>query len=587
VIPRILLIAAALVAIAPVARGEVRVAGDLKPTAVGLGEAAVLTVTVEGSGSFDGEPNFHAPDGIRVRSAGESRNFALVNGKFSQTLVRQYAVLALRVGTYTIGPVEVRASGRSYSLGPYTLTAGPSSAPAPASPPGRSAPDQAEGRGESPPIAVEMIADPQEVFIGQQTVLSVRFLIRADVALLDAQFLAPESQGFWKVDLPQVPQAVVRRGNASYRVNEVRMALFPTRAGDLRIDPARVHAQYRDSRRDPNDPFSFFGLGGREREAEPASGACVVRVRPLPQGAPAGFTGAVGRYSMTSRLDRTQGAQGQPITWTVSIDGEGNVTSLEGPRFPDLPGCRGLDGGSDVKTRQDARTVGGSKSFSRLLIPDAAGRLEIPTLSWSYFDPEDSRYHTVTTVAQVVPISAATAAADAGGGRIGGALRPIRTSSRLTPISEERPWRRAGFWMLQVLPLGALVAGFVLRRRRLEVERDPLGARMRHAPRRLARALRAVDADPHDPWGSLVRAIEEFLEGRYGGEIRRLTRAELVGFLRDRGANPDAAESLGALLARADVLRFTPRGDASREDLNAAVREAGDCAARMGEKRHA
>jgi hypothetical protein len=573
---------AILVALAMPARGEVHVNAALDPQAVTLGEAAILTITLDGSGSFEGEPNFHAPDGVRVRSAGESRNFSLVNGRFSQTVQRQYAILALREGSYTIGPVEVKVSGRTYSLGPYTLTAGPGAAPPPAGGPAdRGDPVEPEDRGPTPPVAVEMRVEPAEVAVGQQTILSVRFLTRADIAVLDARFLAPESQGFWKVDLPQVPQSVVRRGGTAYRVSEVRMALFPTRPGTLKIDPARVHVQYRDSRGDPYDPFSFFGRRGQEREAEPASNACTVVAKALPKPEPAGFTGAVGRYSIRSRLDRDRGAQGEPITWTVTIEGDGNISSIEGPRFPDLPGCRGVDGGSDVQTRRDAQTVGGSKSFSRVLIPDAAGNLDLPSLTWTYFDPQDERYHTLSTTAQRIAIAAATAASDGGGGRIGGALRPIRTSSRLESLAAERPWRQTGFWLLQVVPIGALAAGITIRRRRLLIERDPVGARIRHAPRRLARALRAVETETQDPWGKLVRAVEDFLDGRFGSEIRGLTRADLAGYLTRKGADPDAARAMADLLGRADVLRFTPRSGTTREDLAGAIRTAADCAARL------
>jgi hypothetical protein len=587
VIRRILLLALLLAgAIAP-AVAEVRVTGALDPQAVSLGEAAVLTISLEGSGTFEGEPNFHAPEGVRVRGAGESRNFSLVNGHFSQTLQRQYMLLAMREGTYTVGPVDVRVSGRSYSIGPYTFTVGPGAAPPAGGPGDRGGGDDGQDRSPTPPIAVEMSVEPQDVYVGEQTILSVRFLTRSDVAVLDAQFVAPESQGFWKVDLPQVPPATVRRGGAAYRVSEIRMALFPTRAGDLKIDPAKVHVQYRDSRGNPNDPFSFFGMGGREREAEPASNACVVHAKALPKPEPPGFTGAVGRYSIGAKVDRTQGAQGQPITWTVTIDGEGNVASIEGPRFLDLPGCRGLDGGSDVKTRQDTKVVGGTKSISRVLIPDGAGNLEIPALGWAYFDPAEGHYRSVATQALKINVAPASASGDAGAGRIGGALRPIRTVTHLRSLGSERPWREGWFWILQVLPVGALVAGGVLRRQRLQVERDPLGTRMRHAPRRLSRALRAVETDARDPWGALVRAVEDFLDGRYGSEVRGLTRSALSPYLVQHGANPEAARVIAALLERADTLRYTPRTEGTREDLAAAIREAGDAAARLGDARDA
>jgi len=582
----------ALVVWSGAAAGEVRVTGAIDPETVEVGESAVLTISVEGAGSVDGTPRMNAPDGISIRSAGESRNFSMVNGRISKSIVLQFVVIALRPGAFTIGPIEVQAGGRAYTAGPFRLTAtqgGGGSPPAtvprsPGRPPQGEPNDAGSAQAGAPPIFVDMRAEPTEVSVGQQTTLLIRFWRRADVDVLDAGFIPPETEGFWKEDLPPERHSQASRGGATYDLTEIRMALFPTRAGDLTVSPARVHVQYRDPGGNRGDPFSFFGLGGRQREAEPASNPVSVRARALPKPAPAGFLGAVGRYTIEARPDRDGARQGEPFTWMVTIEGEGNISAVEGPRFPDIPGCRGLDGGNSAKTTKDGDVVGGSKSFSRILIPESAGNLELPSLSWVVFDPREGRYVALTVPSRRIPVVAATgiAADDASRGRVGAAIRGIRSSTRLRSLSTERPWKQAGFWLLQLIPIGALAAAFVLQRRRARIERDPAGARMRRAPRKLRAALAAVAADREDPWGALVHALDEFLVDRYGAEIRGMTRPALGEALVERGCDPGVSASLVSFLEQADARRYTPAiGSGEGDGITGAIGQAADLAARL------
>ncbi len=575
-------------------RAEVRVDGSLDPQTVEVGQSAVLTITIEGAGSMEGDPRLVAPDGIRTRDAGESRSFSLVNGKFTQSIQRQILIVALRPGTYTLGPVEVRASGRAYPIGPFTLTAiQASGAPIPVPPaqrqpgpgqrslmpPGASSGGDASPSG-APPVAVEMRADPAEVYVGQQTTLHIAFLRRAEVPVVDARFNPPATEGFWKEDLPPERQGTRMRGEVSYAATEILIALFPTRSGDLQVLPASVDVRYRDPRdRQPRDPFGFFGIGGRMREASPASGVVSIHALPLPAGAPSSFTGAVGRFTIDASLDRPDAVQGEPITWTLSVEGEGNVSSIEGPPFPEIPGCRGYDAGNEVKTTKSQDRIGGKKRFSRVLVPEAAGTLEFPRIAWAFFDPEGARYRTLEIPARRINVAPSkSAGADGSAGRLGGAIRGNRRNGRLVSMASERPWSRPAFWILQTIPVAALVAGFLFKRRREEILKDPGGARMRQAPRKLRLALAAVEADRIDPWGRLSRALEDFLADRYGPEIRGMTRPGLAAYLAARGVPASTGDRLSGLLEKSDTLRYAPGSASAQEEVARGVLEAADCA---------
>ncbi len=561
------------------ALGEPTVEATLEPLDLEVGGRAVLTIIVEGGGSIDDDLRWPLPEGLSVRSAGESRNFSMVNGKFSQSTQRRYLVTPLREGRYELPVLEIHVGGRAYRFGPWALTArAVASQPSPEAPgagPSRS------GSGAIPAVLVEMTVEPSQLFVGQQAILSVRFLQRADIAVYDARFVPPETEGFWKEDLPQIPHGVERRPGATYEVTEIRLALFPTRPGRLEISPARVRVQYRTARR---DPFSFFGLSGPDREEEPASAPCIVTVKPLPQPAPPGFTGAVGDYSIRSSFDREAARQGEPINWTVEIRGAGNVTALEGPQFPEIPGCRGLDGGESLDRERDTRIVGGTKRFTRILIPDRAGTIRIPSIAWAHYDPAEGRYVASELAGRDLVVEPALGYADADAKpaeRLGEGLRPIFSRTRLHSASAERPWSHPLYAAGVAAPLLALAAIFALRRRREMDRLDPVGARMRAAPRNLRRSLERVGVEREDPWGGLVRGVEDYLCAQYGPEVRGLTRSGLRAHLTEQGCEREATERIVEILEQADARRYLPASAASEDDLREAIRASAESATRL------
>ena len=571
----------ALIGFLSPAQADVQVSGRLDHAGVVVGESTSLTITVEGAGGIEGDPSFEVPDGLRIRSAGESRNISVVNGQFSQSVDIRYTIVALRAGEYEVGPIEVEVEDRAYTVGPFKLTASESR---PASGTSQRGPTGEQAQPASPPpVLVEMVVEPEEVFVGEQVILRVGFWQRSDLTVHDASFEPPETEGFWKEDLPPQRRSRRSRAGTSYEVSEILSALFPTRDGELTITPARVYVRYREPTRRRHDPFSPFGLSGRQMEAEPASRSCTVKVKPLPQPAPAGFTGAVGRFRISSQIDQSEIVQGEPLTWSVRVTGEGNVAAIEGPAFPEIPGCRSFDAGSEVQNTRQGDVLGGSKSFSRVLIPEAAGALDLPAVAWVYFDPKQQRYVAAEAEGGTVEVLPATAGADGSARRLGSAIRGIRTDGRLVPLQAERPWASVPFWLLQIVPVAALGIGFGWKRRRDEQEKDPAKVRLRTAPRRLRRALGGIEEEASDPWGRLARALESYLSDRYGPEVLGMTRESLVSHLSERGAEPEAASRISELLARADAQRYSPV-ETDRSEVSQAVREAADAAARLGRR---
>jgi hypothetical protein len=140
---------------------------------------------------------------------------------------------------------------------------------------------------------------------------------------------------------------------------------------------------------------SFFFTAPGSAEVEASTEPVPVEVQPLPAGAPNGFKGGVGQFTLESKMVPEQVNEGEPITWTLSLKGTGNW-----PMGVELP-ARTVP--SKMRTIQPKlrREFDGTQIFTGglvedlVLIPTEAGEYELPTVKFVYFDPKKKAYETV------------------------------------------------------------------------------------------------------------------------------------------------------------------------------------------------
>jgi hypothetical protein len=198
---------------------------------------------------------------------------------------------------------------------------------------------------------------------------------------------------------------------------------------------------------------------GQVREREMTLHAPVQAVEvlaPPSKGQPVGYKGAVGRFDVHANLTPSSGAMFAPMTLKIEVMGQGNL---------DRVSISGLASSANWKTYPPSAklTPEGTKIFEQAVVPQAGGRLELPSLSFSFFDPERNQYVTRSTS----PIMAEVAATPAG------AIAPTANLAKNSPkITEEPttglrpnlveegrfvatllpPYRRSWFWPIVAVP---------------------------------------------------------------------------------------------------------------------------------------
>ncbi|HLG39546.1 MAG TPA: BatD family protein, partial [Chitinophagaceae bacterium] len=123
-----------------------------------------------------------------------------------------------------------------------------------------------------------------------------------------------------------------------------------------------------------------------------------IRVRPYPdKNKPAAFNGATGNFSITARLEKNNLAKNEQGAFIITLKGKGNFTQLSAPAIQWPSGIEGFE--PAVKDSLDKRQtpLKGGRTFRYSFISDKSGDYIIPSISFSFFDPDSNRYKTVST----------------------------------------------------------------------------------------------------------------------------------------------------------------------------------------------
>ena len=267
-------------------------------------------------------------------------------------------------------------------------------------------------------------------------------------------FFPPEMSSVLAYDIA-APSSERPAAAACFEHLTYHRALFPLYAGRTTIAPAVLTYAL------PVSP-SFFS---REESHEARTDSVSLETEEPPRaGRPAAYDGAVGTFRLSSHVDASHGRMGDPLVFTVRVEGVGNIKLLPRPALR-LDWASVVPGPERVSVDTSRPLVRGVKQFEWLVTPRRAGAQEIPSIRYPYFDPYTERYDSARTEPMALDIASASLAS-AEPADVAPRL-PIRTRLRaaVPPPLPDRP----GYWLLLALaPVPATLRRIRRVRRRVE-----------------------------------------------------------------------------------------------------------------------
>ncbi|MDY3979600.1 MAG: BatD family protein [Tidjanibacter sp.] len=559
------------------------------PRVVGVGETFRLEFSVNANGDDFVPPSFEGFDVLAGPSTSKNSSMQLINGSMTRTVSNSYIyVLSCpSEGEYIVGEAQIKVKGKSYKSVPVTVKAIVEDTSSPQA----SSTEQGSGAAEQTPkaklssddILLRLTVDRTNVYKGQPVKATFKLYTRVPMNS-DGQKM-PSFNGFWAQRLG-VDGYQWQKETLNNKIYDARVVaeylLFPQQAGKLTIEPMEfsVIAQIVTQGHRTGDFFDDF-FGGpqiQEIRRQVASKPVTVNVRELPAGAPASFTGAVGRFEMNTTPPENHITANSAATYIVKISGTGNLSLIQSPQV-DLPSSFEA---YNIKTTESIQTtqqgVSGYRQFEYPMIARADGEYTIPPVEFSYFNPQTARYETLRSSEVEIVVEPDADAADGmpSRGLVSGIAKEdikfLGRDIRFIHIGSPNLVRRGelflfgGYYFLIII---ALLAGFaflyVTLRNRIEQMRNAALVKGKRANKVALQRFRAAERYMKEQnakgfYEEMLKALWGYMGDKLNIPVANLTKESVREELRRRGIESTDAERYITIITDCEYAQYAPAG---------------------------
>ena len=577
------------------------------PAQVIVGRPFQLTYSVNDRSRDLRAPEFTDFDVLAGPYTSTSSSTSFVNGhrtsSFTQTYT--YTLMAQRAGTFTIGPATVKVDGENIQSNGVRIQVLPedeqpqsNQQSAGGGQPSASSGQQSASNQNSDNLFVRTIASKTRVHEQEALLITYKlYFANVDVAQLTNNTKLPEFTGFLKQELEQgeIQTQLEHYNGRNYQTAVLyRTVLYPQHSGDITIDPARFEAVIRvqTQQRTRSIFDDFFATYTNVTKMLTAPGV-TIHVSALPGGKPAGFSGGVGRFTLTPSISQTELQANEAVTIKLDISGAGNMKLLKTPAIDWPEGFEPYDPKVTNNFKTTTSGVSGTKSIEYLAIPRSAGEYTIPAVHFSYFDIEDKTYRTLSTPEYTINVKrsgnesglASNSSGDPASGsatvyypqkedikQLGTDIRYIDTKP-LKITNHKSQITNTGFiWLWYVGPLIVALILLIVLRKQIKENADITRVRYKHAnkvaQKRLKTALAALKAnDKNAFYAAIEQAAWTYLSDRLSIPTADLNKENIATLLRQKNVSEALITEVKDVLSTAEFARYAPSTGHAMEDL--------------------
>ena len=417
-------------------------------------------------------------------------------------------------------------------------------------------------------LFIRVTVDKSKVHVGEQITTSYKLYSRIPMQANITKL--PALDGFWTQDfeIPQQPkqQEEIVDGKKYQVFLLKKSALFPQQAGTLELDPAeakgvarivqQVKRRAADLFNDPfgagtlmmNDPFFnnavFNTVAFRDVPVELKSSPVKITVLPVPdKGKPDNYGGAVGQFSIAAKLDKKELTTDDVATFTLTIAGSGNFKLIEAPKLALPNGINTYDPVVTDTITGRSTTISGSKIINYAITPQVVGDYEIPSIAFTYFNPQSGTYTTLHTDPIKISVKPGKHYNPAKRAETPLAIKDIHANAAgdLLQLAATTSvfMRSPGYWSLYILPLLAFTGVLVWKKKSDEESGDRSLIRHKKANKialqRLVTARKLLQENKKGPFYEEVsKAIWLYLSDKLRIPLSALSREAAVAALNGR-----------------------------------------------------
>ena len=460
--------------------------------------------------------------GLSINFAGTSTRTQILNLQASSITTFTYIVTPTKEGVFAIPSIEVSAAGKVYRTSNLTLKVNHENSN-----------NADQSTNSDKPYFAELVIPKESAYVGEVIPIELRFYFSQRMQYQpypQGQYPLIDGEGFVTRKYSEPTEKQLESNGRVYHVVVYKTGLTGVKPGRLDLQSATqsflVSSPF-GMRNAPGfiDPTEAF----QQQVVDVKTNGASIDIKPLPTAdRPATFSGAVGDFTLATSAQPTKARTGDPISMKVEIKGLGNFDRIEQPALINTEGWRAYQPSEEIQTLDDLG-LSAVKTFNFPLV--AAKQLNrLPTVEFSYFDPNAEKYVTLKSSpinieieGDQLPVMAASPAAS-------GSSPAPKTKAPPTPdvldIRTRLPVpasflplvEQSSFWIGQAIPAsGLLLLGLGLLVRNARIATQP--HRLLNREKRLL--WKKIDASSNRP--DVLQAAVRLLELNSGERTRGKT----------------------------------------------------------------
>ena len=550
------------------------------PATVYMDTPFQLVYSVNASAKDLRAPDFQFFEILAGPFESHSSSYQNINGKATSSVNVSYTFTLLpnKVGTFKIPGAAIEVDDEKYVSNAMTIKVLPAD----------KAQSQGQGGAGSPAtgaetqrisndnIFIRTSVSKTNVYEQEAILVTYKLYTLLDVAQF-TEMKFPDFNGFLKQEIAQPKNAQLSYENYNGKnfgtVVLYQVLLFPQRTGEINIDKANFTAILRiQNKAQVRSIFDdFFDSYSNVQKSLTAPGTRIT-VNALPAGKPASFTGAVGNFSLSSSISKTNLKANDAGIIKVVISGTGNMKLLQNPEIKFPEGFEVYDPKADNKFSTNANGVSGTKTIEYMFIPQHAGVFNIPSAELSYFDLNDRTYKTLRTPAYRLNVAKGTGGENTIVGnytnkedvtQLAKDIRYIHTGEIKLHAEETPLFGSMLFWMMFLIPL--LVAGilFIYFRKQIRENADISLMKTKKANKVAQKRLKLAqkfltEGKKSQFYEEVMKAVWTYLSDKLSIPVASLNKENIAAEMTERGINNELTDQFTNILNTCEYASYAP-----------------------------
>lgn len=558
--------------------------------------------TVEAGGKFrvqfilntQNVSGFNAPDfkGFEViygPATSSQSSFQMINGRTSQSsnIIYTYVLLTANPGTYTIGSASVQVDGKTVKSQPVQVKVLPSAGGSSTNARGNNNDNYHEERLNSSSTSSSQSNSGKDLFMTatasrtkvheqEAILLTYKIYTLLDLTQLDGKLPTLDGFQIQEIPLPRTKEFELEHYNGrNYRtVVWSQYLLFPQKSGKLTIPSITYEGVVVTRNRyiDPIEAFFNGQSGYVEEKRSIVTPSLTIDVASL-DNKPAGFSGAVGKFSIASDISTEEVDANDAVTLKISVKGCGNMKLIATPQVEFPKDFETYDAKVNDSFQLTRAGLEGTKEFEYLVVPRHAGTYEIPSVKFIYFDTDSRTYKTLTTDAYTLKVNKAKGSSGQNVSNYTGQQQDVQQLNQDIRFIKkgEVEYHQLGstffgtwkYWASYILPLLLFVIIVLLGRQRMKANANVALSRGRKANKVALKRMKAAKSllDAHDVgkfYDEVLRALWGYVGDKFNMSQETLNKENIEQSLASRQVPVEYVQQFIKVLNDCEYARYAP-----------------------------